>query len=306
MLISPLVSVIIPVFNGANYLGKAIESALGQTHSNLEVIVVDDGSSDHGDTERITRSFGPPVKYIKKSNGGVSSALNLGIAQMQGEYFSWLSHDDLYYPQKTSVLLEYLELAPTAQVVGCGLDVIDSNGSIRDTHTFPGCFQVRNAKALLETWIFGCGLLIRRSVFDRVGLFDESNRSAQDLDMWLRVVDVEGPIHMIPEVLCAWRHHSESGSFSQRAEHFAEMEIFFQKILERYPLSFFSSGPTADASTDRAETLDWLGEQARHRGAIKFARRMFFRAALTNPRLLDSRTWQRLRKSASSLRLRAT
>ena len=88
----PLVSIIIPVYNGANYLREAIESALGQTYGNCEVLVINDGSNDHGETEREALKFGDRIRYFKKENGGVASALNLGIRKMRGEYFSWLSH----------------------------------------------------------------------------------------------------------------------------------------------------------------------------------------------------------------------
>jgi len=95
---NPKVSIIIPVYNGSNYMQEAINSALNQTYSNLEVIVINDGSTD--DTDKIAKSFGQKIKYYQKDNGGVSTALNLGIEKMNGEYFSWLSHDDVYMPTK--------------------------------------------------------------------------------------------------------------------------------------------------------------------------------------------------------------
>ena len=82
-----LVSIIIPVYNGANYLREAIDSALNQTYQNCEVIVVNDGSDDNGKTEEITLSYGSRIRYFRKENGGVATALNAGIREMQGEYF---------------------------------------------------------------------------------------------------------------------------------------------------------------------------------------------------------------------------
>ena len=90
---TPMVSIIIPVYNGANYLREAIDSALAQTYSNFEVIVVNDGSNDGGETDRIATSYGEKIRYFRKENGGVASALNMGIKHMKGDYFSWLSHD---------------------------------------------------------------------------------------------------------------------------------------------------------------------------------------------------------------------
>lgn len=96
----PQVSIIIPVYNGSNYMREAIDSAMNQTYTNIEVIVVNDGSNDNGRTDEIARSYGTRIRYFTKENGGVSSALNLGIQNMRGEYFSWLSHDDVYTPNK--------------------------------------------------------------------------------------------------------------------------------------------------------------------------------------------------------------
>lgn len=104
----PLVSIVIPVYNGSNYLSEAIDSALSQTYENVEIIVVNDGSPDNGKTEEIAFSYGDKIRYFKKENGGSSSALNFGIKQMHGEWFSWLSHDDLYYPEKIEKQITYI------------------------------------------------------------------------------------------------------------------------------------------------------------------------------------------------------
>ncbi len=101
----PLVSILIPVYNGANYLNLAIDSALAQTYGNFEIIVVNDGSDDDDATARVVRGYGDRVRYFEKRNGGVASALNLAIAQAKGQFISWLSHDDLYIPDKLNVRL---------------------------------------------------------------------------------------------------------------------------------------------------------------------------------------------------------
>src|SRR6185436_20245230 len=109
----PKVSIVIPVYNGSNYLRTAVESALAQTYSNIEIIVVNDGSTDDGDTEAIALSYGGRIKYYCKPNGHVASALNFGIRHMSGEYFSWLSHDDLYKSDKIALQMRALsELEP--------------------------------------------------------------------------------------------------------------------------------------------------------------------------------------------------
>ena len=96
----PKISIVIPAYNASNYLAEAIDSALAQTYPNVEIIVVNDGSKDDGATERIALSYGDKIRYFSKENGGSSSALNTGIANMTGEWFSSHSHDDLYLPEK--------------------------------------------------------------------------------------------------------------------------------------------------------------------------------------------------------------
>ena len=97
---APLVSIIIPVFNGSDYLAEAIDSALNQTYTNIEILVINDGSNDLERTKSIAHLYGEKIRYFEKKNGGVSSALNLGIKEMKGEYFSWLSHDDNFNDTK--------------------------------------------------------------------------------------------------------------------------------------------------------------------------------------------------------------
>ena len=187
---NPLVSIVIPVYNGANYLACAIESALSQTYAYCETIVVNDGSTDGGDTERIALSFGDRIRYFSKENGGVASALNVGIKQMRGEYFCWLSHDDYYLPDK---VLHELQTIPEQYpdtlifsdyiyydtITGHRLAVVMEKGYTQRqlaVPLFPVMFQL----------IHGCATMIHRSHFDRVGLFDEAQPSTQDYDMWFR------------------------------------------------------------------------------------------------------------------------
>ena len=130
------VSIIIPAYNASNYLSQAIDSALAQSYHNIEIIVVNDGSNDNGATEAIALSYGDKIKYIYKENGGSSSALNTGIQMMTGEWFSWLSHDDLYMPDKIKAQMDYLtklnilESEYSKHVFFSARDLIDSEGNI--------------------------------------------------------------------------------------------------------------------------------------------------------------------------------
>lgn len=194
--IKPLVSIIIPVYNGSNYLEYAIKCALAQDYDNFEVIVVNDGSRDDGRTEKIALSFGEKIRYFHKENGGVSSALNYGIHEMRGDYFSWLSHDDAYSVRKVSDAVALLDsvgmLGGKCVAFTGGYFINKQNEEIKD---FPSDFKpnvlysgidavgVMAARGTLN----GCCMLIPKQAFSDVGLFDEGLRYSQDALMWYRI-----------------------------------------------------------------------------------------------------------------------
>jgi len=290
----PRVSIIIPVYNGSNYLSLAIESALAQTYENIEVIVVNDGSTDDGATETIAKKYADKIIYIFKQNGGVSSALNLGIARMSGEFFSWLSHDDIFHPDKTKIQISYLKDHPDFEVLGSGHEVIDNKGTIRSIFTFDKPLDIINGRGAMDTWIYGCSLLIRKDVFDRVGCFNESNRTVQDLEMWLNIVNSGFVIRLIPNVLCQWRQHGESGSFSLRGAHLKEVDGFLLRISKKYPFVFFEKDPQHEVHEPLSDVYAWFANQALERGCVSRSRK-FFLASLGATSILDPRFWKTLR-----------
>lgn len=202
----PLVSIIIPVYNGENYLKEAIDSALAQTYEPIEVLVVNDGSTDR--TEEISLSYGDRIRYFAKENGGVSTALNMGISNMHGEYFSWLSHDDLYKPEKIEFEIAALSNNPT-RIVYSNYAVIDKEGvtiAVMDiSKKYPGADLTFGLFPILRQVLNGCSMLIHKSHFTRVGLFDEHLRFTQDYDLWFRMfrgvelVYVNEPLVMMRE-----------------------------------------------------------------------------------------------------------
>lgn len=226
MLKPPKVSIVIPVYNGANYLLEAIESALDQTYPNIEVIVVNDGSTDDGATEQIAFSFGNKIRYLFKENGGVASALNAGIRLMSGEYFSWLSHDDVYYSCKVAEQIEFLGELGRQTVVYSDYDVIDSSSriirSVSIKHYAP--HEIRRA-LILDYPIHGCSILVPIECFNRVGYFDERLKTTQDCDMWFRIANFYDVIHM-PISLIKIREHPAQGIYNMNLLHFRECNDF--------------------------------------------------------------------------------
>ncbi|MBQ4531278.1 MAG: glycosyltransferase [Lachnospiraceae bacterium] len=212
----PLVSIIIPVYNGSNYLAEAIDSALNQTYDNCEIIVINDGSNDNGATERIAKSYGNKIKYYSKENGGVASALNFGINMMEGEYFSWLSHDDIYYPEKIRKEVEAVLASGDRTILVQAEYEFYHMGTQTLTPTnyskYYSIDEITNSVfSVLQLQLHACSALIHRSHFERVGKFDEKIYTVQDIDMWFRIFRNQKSL-FIPEVLHKVREHEEAGS----------------------------------------------------------------------------------------------
>jgi glycosyltransferase involved in cell wall biosynthesis len=194
-MITPKVSIVIPVYNGANYMKEAIDSAVTQTYLNIEVIVVNDGSNDNGATDSIAKSYGDKIRYFSKPNGGVSTALNLGIEKMTGDYFSWLSHDDVYKPEKVEKQIEFLqsfEGVDTMDVILYGgYEIIDHSSKTIDVVDFAklyGSYQLSTSLfPVFRGLANGCAMLIPKKQFNRVGLFDARLRTTQDYELWFRM-----------------------------------------------------------------------------------------------------------------------
>jgi glycosyltransferase involved in cell wall biosynthesis len=182
-----LVSIVIPVYNGENFLRDAIDSALTQTYRNCEVIVVNDGSTDG--TEQICLSYGERIRYFCKENGGVATALNLGVEEMRGEYFSWLAHDDMFFPQIVERQIEALRAKGDMEaLVHCNFNVLDMNTGITRFHDDSvkyGVEKLTNSNfAPVFVCIYGGCFLAHRSHFERVGLFNSALKGTQD-SVWL-------------------------------------------------------------------------------------------------------------------------
>ncbi len=217
----PLVTIIIPVYNGANYLAESINAALSQTYKNLEIIVVNDGSNDNGETERVALSYGDKITYLSKENGGVSSALNVAIEKMHGEWFSWLSHDDLYLPDKIEAQIVFLNELLAKQkdidvertVLYCKNYTINTQGKIIKKKIFNlpvHCNKQQMVLKHIQNYrIGGCAVLVPRKAFDHVGPFDESIRTASDKEYWFRLINHNYQFYFLNKRLVKNRVHKK-------------------------------------------------------------------------------------------------
>lgn len=247
---TPKISIVIPAYNASNYLAEAIDSALAQSYPNVEIIVVNDGSPDDGATERIALSYGDRIRYFHKENGGSSSAINMGIANMTGEWFSWLSHDDLYVPEKLEKQVAYmnglnLEADTLARhIFFSACDLIDGAGNIiRRTTPEQALARAQKLRSLphngyliAEPTVYtfhGCSCLVHRDAFADVGAFDEKLRIVNDVDLWYRLFAAGYHVHFIPESLVKGRIHQAQVSKSiGYSYHNPEQDLYWNRSLD--------------------------------------------------------------------------
>lgn len=213
-----LVSIVIPVYNGSNYLAEAIDSALAQTYPHIEVVVVNDGSTDEGRTEQVALSYGDRIRYYKKENGGVASALNYGIEKMTGDYFSWLSHDDLYTAEKIALQMKALAGAVSPRtIIYSNYAVFSDNPDAAVSVALKGVPpQGFRYWLTVENALHGCALLIPKAAFAECGKFDLTLRTTQDYDLWFRMAETFSFVH-IPDTLVKARSHAQQDSLKMGA-----------------------------------------------------------------------------------------
>lgn len=247
----PLVSVAVPVYNGANYMREAIDSVLAQTYPNIEVLVVNDGSCDGGATEEIARSYGDKIRYFSQVNGGVASALNKSLEEAQGVYFCWLSHDDVYLPEKVSREMEKLLSLPDANaVVFCRHSIMNSEGKRICDAPPPPVFSPGQAAyhLILRQWLHCCTILAPKSLYLDSGGFREDLPTTQDYDLLVKI-GLKHPFIELPEVLLKARSHQEQGCLT--LGHLKEVEHFFDEhiplLSEAYMNTHFTWQESVDA-----------------------------------------------------------
>lgn len=274
----PKISIVIPAYNASNYLAEAIDSALAQTYKNYEIIVVNDGSKDDGETERIALSYGDKIRYFYKENGGSSSALNMGIANMTGDWFSWLSHDDLYVPEKLEKQVTYmksLNIDPkdlSNHVLFSASELIDADGKIIRAYNPKKALKIakkvasipHNGYLVAEPTIYnfhGCSCLINKKIFEVIGAFDENLRLINDLDLWTRIYSSGYKLHYVPEPLVKGRIHTKQVSKSIGfSYHNSEQDMLWGRslkwLINNYPNEtklFYLFGRNAYLKTRNAE-----------------------------------------------------
>ncbi|MCC7054110.1 MAG: glycosyltransferase family 2 protein [Gemmatimonadaceae bacterium] len=209
----PSFTVVIPTFNYAQFVGKAIRSALRQTHAPVQVIVVDDGSTD--DTPDVLAGFGGSITVIRRSRGGPGAARNAALEIARGECVAFLDSDDFWSPVKLerqgAAALRY----PAVTMFGCGATVVDERGTMVDIRTVPTTTSL-GAQSVEDLLLFRArtptsGVVVRTETLRAVGGFDAQLEYCEDWEAWMRVA-ARGGLHIVGEPLVYVREH-RSGTF---------------------------------------------------------------------------------------------
>lgn len=210
---APAVSVVMPAYNVAQYIGEALESVFAQTFKDFEVIVVNDGSPDTVELERVLAPYLARVVYLKQENGGVSAARNAAIRVARGGFVAHLDPDDLWEPDYLAAQLAEFERDPSTDVLYTDALVFGDapEAGRRFMEWCPSEGEV-TVEALFDErcHVMLSAVTARRDALVRAGLFDESLRCSEDFELWLRVLKSGGRIRYHRRVLARYRRHAAS------------------------------------------------------------------------------------------------
>lgn len=234
---NPLVTVIIPAYNRVDYIDQTIRCVLDQSYSAIQLIVVDDGSSD-GTFEKV-QAYGGQLELLTHpghGNRGQSASINLGLERAQGKYIAVLDSDDYWTLDKLEKQVDYLERNPDVGLVYSNGYGVDSEGKIIYQCHAPDHVEHNDPnRVLLNCYITApAGWLVRKTVYDRVGGFEESYRSAQDHDMLIRIAE-NTRFAYLPDFLWYYRRHDNSISSTQQALRWQTGFRILDNAMRRYP-----------------------------------------------------------------------
>lgn len=214
----PLISVLMPVFNGAKYMEEAIASVCNQTVDDFEFLIINDGSTD--DTAKILerrQKTDKRIKVIEQENSGIIGSLNLAVSLARGEYFARMDADDISKPDRFAKQLRYLEANPSVIAVGGAVEFIDETGHAT------GRSEVRQTPSEIREALKVCNciahptVLMRREIFEKITPYRKAFAHAEDYDLWLRVSEF-ADLANIPDVVLCYRHHNENISIRRVTE----------------------------------------------------------------------------------------
>ncbi|MSR60737.1 MAG: glycosyltransferase [Planctomycetaceae bacterium] len=202
----PRVTVIIPTYNRSRFVCEAIDSVLAQNYANLELLVIDDGSTDN--TAQVVSAYGPAVRYLRQANAGAAAARNRGIELATGTLVAFLDSDDLFLDGKLARQVQVFARQPETVFAYSWFSILDEAGRTRLGRRcrLTGCVAEQLLAQCMQGPLATPTIMVRRDALRSVGGFDETMHLSEDIDLWCRLARL-GPIALIPEVLVEVRRH---------------------------------------------------------------------------------------------------
>ncbi|MFO1431112.1 MAG: glycosyltransferase family A protein [Candidatus Competibacteraceae bacterium] len=274
------IAVIIPCFNAERYIVAAVRSVLAQDWPYLEVIVVDDGSSDRS-TERVRDIF-PDVTLLQQTNQGVAAARNLGIRHSQGDWIAFLDADDIWLPGKLQAQWQLLSAQSTARMAYSAWQVWSSaepfpspayiDEVLRqsdDLHRWAGPSGWIYHQLLLDCAVWTSTVLAHRSLFEEVGVFDTTLCVGEDYDLWLRASRVT-QILKVSRPYALYRKHPASATAAAPATNYKDLVV--SRALERWGYGYPDGSSVRRADVNRGLAQSWVDFAGTHLGAGNLGR----------------------------------
>lgn len=232
-----MVSIIVPVYNGAKFIKEAIDSAISQGIDNMEIIVVDDGSTDS--TREVVNSIAhPSIKYIYQQNKGPASARNTGLKEARYEFITFLDSDDLWPEDKLKRQIDLLSASPQLKVVGGLINYFYMPGS-----------EYRKKDLSIDQPVFNVqlgGLMIRKEVIEIVGGFNESLIYGEDQDWLMRIREKNLRIQIVDEVVLHYRIHEGNMTIQKNTKDLNTLKALKLSLDRRRKEGINSLGPIGD------------------------------------------------------------
>lgn len=221
------VSIIIPAYNAAAFICQAIDSVLTQTLEPLEILVIDDGSTD--ETAQLVEQYKFPVRLLKQKNGGVSSARNLGIRQARGEFVAFLDADDVFVDDAKLEKQLSLMTEKQSDIVMSGWRITDENlNKLVDYQMWLEVPHLNLFNLIRTSAVMTCSWIIKRSKLLEINGFDEELTNVEDLDLICRLALANCQMHCLPEITVAYRRHKTNATNQIRRQHQG-----MQKVLDK-------------------------------------------------------------------------
>lgn len=292
---APRVSVVLPSYNVARFIGGALDSVFAQTYTDYEVIVVNDGSPDTDELERALEPYRSRITYIKQENRGLAGACNTAVRAAQGEWIAQLDPDDLWEPEYLQTQIRFIDSHPQAAVVYA--DAVIFGDSPEAGRTFMNVVPSRGEVTLERLVTQECAVihpatLVRRTAILEAGMFDDSLRTSEDFDLWLRIVARGGRILYHTAVLARYRRHAGSLTAdpawtTAHALHVleknrralslstAQRQVFDRQIAERRAYLRLLEARRALAASDWTAARQAFDEASRARPSLKLTAALF-------------------------------